>query len=165
MSENSDAIWLTQDAYDKLAEELRSLKDEGRPAVSNKIASARSEGDLSENGGYHAAREEQGQMEARIRQLEEMLRRAKVGEAAPTGEVAPGSRVTIAYDGDLDDTDTFILGSREMLGVADIDVQVFSPQSPLGEAVLGTREGDEVSYVAPNGKTIAVTIVKVEAHR
>lgn len=104
-------------------------------------------------------------MEARIRQLEEMLRRAKVGEAAPTGEVAPGSRVTIAYDGDLDDTDTFILGSREMLGVADIDVQVFSPQSPLGEAVLGCREGDEVSYVAPNGKTIAVTIVTVEAHR
>ena len=165
MSENSDAIWLTQDAYDKLAEELQSLKTEGRPVVTNKIASARAEGDLSENGGYHAAREEQGQMEARIRQLEEMLRRAKVGEAPTTGEVAPGSRVTIAYDGDVDDTDTFILGSREMLGLGvDIDVQVFSPQSPLGEAVLGAREGDKVSYEAPNGNTIAVTIVKVEAH-
>ena len=78
--------------------------------------------------------------------------------------VAPGSRVTVAYDGDADDTDTFILGSREMLGLdVDIDVQVFSPQSPLGDAVLGSREGDAVSYRAPNGSTIAVTVVKVEA--
>lgn len=166
MPENpTDAIWLTQDAYDKLASELDQLKTEGRPAVSAKIADARSEGDLSENGGYHAAREEQGQMEARIRQLEDMLRRAQVGEAAPKGEVAPGSRVTIAFDGDLDDTDTFVLGSREMLGLDDsLDVQVYSPQSPLGAAVIGAHEGDEVSYVAPNGKTISVTVVSVDSH-
>lgn len=165
MPENTDAIWLTQDAYDKLADELESLKTEGRPAVTDKIASARAEGDLSENGGYHAAREEQGQMEARIRQLEDMLRRAKVGVAPASGKVAPGSRVTVAYDGDPDDTDTFILGSREMLGLdVDIDVQVFSPQSPLGDAVLGASEGDAVSYRAPNGRTIGVTVVKVEAH-
>ncbi|MDA8440261.1 MAG: transcription elongation factor GreA [Propionibacterium sp.] len=165
MPENTDAIWLTQDAHDKLADELESLKTEGRPAVTDKIASARAEGDLSENGGYHAAREEQGQMEARIRQLEDMLRRAKVGKAPASGKVAPGSRVTVAYDGDLDDTDTFILGSREMLGLdVDIEVDVFSPQSPLGDAVLGAGEGDAVTYRAPNGRTIAVTVVKVEAH-
>lgn len=124
MSENtSDAVWLTEDAHNKLVAELESLKTEGRATVTNKIAAARSEGDLSENGGYHAAREEQGQMEARIRQLEDMLRRAEVGEAAPHGEVGPGSKVTIAFDGDLDDTDTFLLGSREMLGLdADVDV-------------------------------------------
>lgn len=164
MSENpTDTIWLTQDAYDKLSAELDELKTEGRPAIANKIAEARSEGDLSENGGYHAAREEQGQMEARIRQLEDMLRRAQVGEAAPSGEVAPGTKVTVAYDGDPDDTDTFVLGSREMLGLDDsLDVQVFSPQSPLGSALIGLKEGDATSYVAPNGKTINVTVVTVE---
>lgn len=164
MSENpTDTIWLTQDAYDKLAAELDELKTEGRPAIANKIAEARSEGDLSENGGYHAAREEQGQMEARIRQLEDMLRRAQVGEATPSGEVAPGNKVTVAYDGDPDDTDTFVLGSREMLGLDDsLDVQVFSPQSPLGAALIGHKEGDSTSYVAPNGSTINVTVLKVE---
>lgn len=165
MSENtSSTIWLTQDAHDKLVAELESLKTEGRVAVARKIAAARSEGDLSENGGYHAAREEQGQMEARIRQLEAMLHNAKVGEApSDAGQVAPGSIVTIAYDGDPDDTDTFLLGSREMLGLnPDITVQIFSPQSPLGAAVLGKSEGDETSYVAPTGKTIQVSVVKIE---
>lgn len=156
-------VWLTREAYDKLAEELEHLKSEGRPAVTAKIAAARSEGDLSENGGYHAAREEQGQMEGRILQLEAMLREAKVGEApADPNAVGVGTLVTIAYDGDPDDTDKFLLGSREMLGLdEDINTQVFSPQSPLGKAVLGSRKGDEVSYEAPNGKTIHVTITEV----
>ena len=118
MSETStDVIWLTQEAHDKLEAELNDLKTVGRPEVSARIAAAREEGDLSENGGYHAAREEQGQMESRIRQLEDLLRRAQVGE--PEGahdEVAPGKVVTVAYDGDADDTETFLLGSREILG-------------------------------------------------
>src|SRR5215213_851163 len=111
MSENSSqAIWLTQEAYDKLRNELDHLSGPGRAAMAQKIAQAREEGDLRENGGYHAARDEQGQQEARIRQLSDMLGRAQVGEApAAAGEVAPGTRVTIAFDGDVSDTDTFVL--------------------------------------------------------
>src|SRR5829696_2736908 len=113
MSENAtQTVWLTQEAYDKLLHELDQLTGPGRAEVTAKIAAAREEGDLRENGGYHAAREEQGQQEARIRQLTDMLRRAQVGEApAAAGEVAPGTRVTIAFDGDVSDTDTFVLGS------------------------------------------------------
>lgn len=164
MAENAtDTIWLTQEAFDKLSEELAYLKGDGRTEVTTKIAQARDEGDLSENGGYHAAREEQGQMEARITQLEDMLRRAQVGEPPKTGEAAPGTQVTVAYFGDEDDTDTFLLGSREVMGLDDsVDIQVFSPQSPLGAAVLGKKVGESSSYEAPNGKTIEITVVKVE---
>lgn len=165
MSETTDdVVWLTQDAYDKLEAELTQLKTEGRPEVSARIAAAREEGDLSENGGYHAAREEQGQMEARIAQLESLLRRAQVGESVGAAdEVAPGKLITIAFDGDEDDTDTFLLGSREVLGVDDsVEYAVYSPQAPLGAAVNGAKVGDDVSYEAPNGKTIHVTILKVD---
>jgi transcription elongation factor GreA len=169
MSENAtETVWLTQEAYDKLQSELDQLSGPGRAEIVSKIAAARDEGDLRENGGYHAAREIQGQQEARIRQLIDMLRRAKVGEPdAAVDEVAPGSRVTVAFDGDEADTDTFVLGSRELLGL-DAGVEtanVYSPQSPLGAAILGRRLGDAVSYVAPNGRSIKVTIVKVEPFR
>ena len=165
MSETTQAIWLTQEAYDKLRVELEQLSGPGRAEVTAKIAAARDEGDLKENGGYHAAREEQGKQEARIRQLTDMLRRAEVGDAPTnTDEVAPGTQVTIAFDGDESDTDTFVLGSRELLGLDDsVDAtNVYSPQSPLGAAIMGKKKGDAVSYVAPNGKSINVTIVKVE---
>ncbi len=168
MSETEQqVIWLTQEAYQKLSDELDHLSGPGRAEVTAKIAQARDEGDLRENGGYHAAREEQGQQEARIRQLADMLRRAQVGEApANADEVAPGTQVTIAFDGDETDTDTFVLGSRELLGLdASVDVNVYSPQSPLGAAILGKKKGDAVSYVAPNGKSIDVTVVTVEAYR
>ena len=159
-----ETIWLTQEAYDAASAELELLKGEGRATVTAKIARARDEGDLKENGGYHAAREEQGQMEARILQLEHMLRRAMVGEALATDEAAPGQQITVAYFGDEDDTDTFLLGSREVMGLDDsVDINVFSPQSPLGAAVLGKKVGESSSYVAPNGKTIDITIAKVEA--
>ena len=163
VDEHLTTTWLTQDAYDKLAAELEYLKSEGRATVSAKIARAREEGDLSENGGYHAAREEQGQQEARIRQLTAILESAHVGEP-PTaaGAVVPGTLVTIYYDGDEDDDDTFLLGSREVMGLDDsVDIEVYSPQSPLGAAVLGAAPGDSVSYAAPNGKTIEVTVVSV----
>ena len=166
MSQNSSqAIWLTQEAYDKLKIELDHLSGPGRAAIAQKIAQARAEGDLSENGGYHAARDEQGHQEARIRQLTDMLNRAQVGPApATSGEVAPGTRITVAFDGDESDTDTFVLGSRELLGLDEnIDAtNVYSPQSPLGAAILGKKEGDATSYVAPNGRSINVTVVKVE---
>jgi transcription elongation factor GreA len=156
--------WLTQEAFDRLTAELNYLKSEGRQKVTAKIAQAREEGDLSENGGYHAAREEQGHQEARIRQLTAMLENAEVGEpAADSDEVVPGLSVTIYYDDDPDDTDTFLLGSRELVGLDDsVDVEVFSPQSPLGAALLGHRVGDTVSYTAPTGKPIEVTILEVK---
>lgn len=167
MSENTEqVVWLTPEARDKLTEELEYLKGEGRQVVSARIASAREEGDLKENGGYHAAREEQGQQELRIRQLEDMLRKAQVGEApAGGGKVSPGSQVTVAFDGDQSDTDTFVLGSRELLGLDErMDVNVYSPQSPLGTAILGKRKGDDASYQTPNGKSVNVTIMAIEAY-
>lgn len=166
MTELQSIVWLTQDAYDKLAAELEYLKGEGRAAVAAKIGQARSEGDLSENGGYHAAREEQAHQEARIRQLEAMLRDAQIGEpAGQTGLVTPGMEVTICYDDDPDDTDTFVLGSRELLALTEGDtVEVYSPQSPLGAAVLGKKVGDNVSYTGPTGRTFDVRILDIKPH-
>ncbi|MGL4832740.1 MAG: transcription elongation factor GreA [Propionibacteriaceae bacterium] len=156
----NDQIWLTQEAFDKLQSEYDYLTTTGRAAVTAKIAAAREEGDLSENGGYHAAREEQGQMEARIVILKDKLERAQVGESVASDVVVAGNIVTIAFDGDLDDTETFLLGSREVLALDEsVEVQVYSPQSPIGAAVLGHKKGDAVSYQAPTGKSINITIV------
>lgn len=167
VEEQIETIWLTQEAYDAAHAELEHLKGEGRAEVTAKIARARDEGDLSENAGYHAARDEQGQQELRIRQLETMLSNAQVGEA-PEGasdEVSPGCQVTIAYDDDPDDTDTFLLGSRELMALDDsTDIEVFSPQSPLGAAITGAKVGDKVTYEAPNGSPIEVTILKVQPY-
>lgn len=164
MSEQQiQTVWLTQEAFDKLAAELEYLKGEGRTLVSRKIAQARDEGDLSENGGYHAAREEQGQQEARIRQLEAMLREAHIGEPDEDSQVvSPGMVVTICYDDDPDDTDTFLLGSRELMGVTDTEVEVFSPQSPLGAAVVGKHRNEKASYEGPTGATFEVTVLDFE---
>ena len=166
MSQNAQqAIWLTQDAYDKLKSELDQLSGPGRAEVAAKIAAAREEGDLRENGGYHAAREEQGQQKARIRQLTDMLRRAEIGEPSASADVvAPGVQVTIAFFGDESDTDTFVLGSRELLGLDDAvdSTNVYSPQSPLGAAILGKKKGDSASYEAPNGKAIEVTVIDLQ---
>ena len=164
MTENP-ITWLTQEAFDRLTAELAHLKTEGRTAVSAKIARAREEGDLSENGGYHAAREEQGHQEARIRQLTAMLEHAQVGEApAGSEEVVPGVEVTIYHDDDPDDTDSFLLGSRELMNLDDsVELEVFSPQSPRGAAILGRKVGETVSYTAPTGRPIEVTIVEVRA--
>ncbi len=155
-SSEQEVVWLTQEAYDKLQAELENLRGPVRTEVIARISASRDEGDLKENGGYHAAREEQGKVEARIKQLEDMLRRAEVGQTpADNGVVEPGMKVTYRFVGD-DATDTFLLGAREM---ADDDTQVFSPQSPLGAAVNGAKKGDKVSYDAPNGKTLEVEVV------
>jgi transcription elongation factor GreA len=162
---STDEIWLTPDAHAKLREEYQYLIGDGREAVTNKIAFAREEGDLSENAGYHAAREEQGQQELRIRQLKAILDKAKVGtaQAGASNTVRPGMKVTVAFDGDPDDTDTFLLGSREMLGLDDsVEMAVYSPQSPLGSAIIDQKIGSAVSYVAPTGRTINVTIVEAK---
>ncbi len=153
--------WLTQDAYDRLAAELEYLKTEGRAAIADKIDSARSEGDLRENGGYHAAREEQAKQEARIAQLTNLLREAKIGEAPPDdGVIEPGMVVKAVIAGTRK---TFLLGSRE--GAADVEIEVFSEKSPLGAALNGRRAGETVSYRAPNGKTFSVEILEVTPFR
>ncbi|WP_395696307.1 transcription elongation factor GreA [Nocardioides sp.] len=157
-STEQGTIWLTQDAYDKLAAELDHLKGPGRQEVVARISAARDEGDLKENGGYHAAREEQGKLEGRIRQLEDMLARAEVGETPQNdGVVEPGMVVTYKFVGDDDDeAETFLLGARE---IEPEGLTVYSPQSPLGSAINGRTKGDTVTYEAPNGKQLEVVIV------
>ncbi len=161
MSE-AQVAWLTQEAHDRLKHELDELVA-NRPVIAAKINNAREEGDLRENGGYHAAREEQGQLEARIRQLQELLRVAKVGETpTDSGTVAPGMVVTVRYEGE-DETETFLLGSREEGTHGDLEA--YSPNSPLGKAIIGAAEGEDRRYELPNGGSMTVTIVQVEPFR
>lgn len=152
--------WLTQEAADRLTAELTHLETVGRSDVIRKIEAARAEGDLKENGGYHAAREEQGKMEARIRQLKALLENAEIGApvGSDDGQVGPGMKVTVSI---LGKEMTFLLGSRE---IATGDLDVYSEKSPLGAAVLGAQIGDERSYTAPNGKTISVKVMAAEIY-
>ncbi|WP_026928947.1 transcription elongation factor GreA [Glycomyces tenuis] len=158
-TDSNQGTWLTQEAYDRLKGELDELIA-NRPAMAAEINARREEGDLRENGGYHAAKEEQGKQEGRIRQLEDLLRGAKVGEVKASDEIQIGTVVTIAFDGDPDDTEKFLLGSREI--GATTDLTVYSPDSALGAAILGHKEGDTVSYKAPNGAELSVKIVGTE---
>ena len=159
---DASAVWLTQADYDRLRGELDQLSGPGRDEIVSKIETARAEGDLKENGGYHAAKDEQGKLEARIRQLTQLLRTAQVGEAPDTGgRAAAGMVITVRFEGD-EDTEKFLLGSREGSG-GGLD-QVYSPQSPLGQAITGHVAGDTVSYSTPNGSTVRVELVAVEPY-
>ncbi|MFD5600993.1 transcription elongation factor GreA [Leucobacter sp. NPDC058333] len=152
--------WLTQEAYDRLNGELEQLSVAGRKEIAARIEAARDEGDLKENGGYHAAKDEQGKMEARIRDLEELLKHVVVGEAPEaSGVVEVGTVVTANIFGD---DERFLLGNRELANGSDLDV--YSAESPLGAAILGRKVGDEVSYTAPTGKEIAVKIIAVDTY-
>ncbi len=154
---DTQVTWLTQEAYSRLKQELDELI-ENRPVIAQKINTSREEGDLKENGGYHAAREEQGQQEARIRHLQELLRGAKVGETpAANGIASPGMLLTVRYAGD-DEDETFLLATREEGGEG--EVEVYSPESPLGRALLGAKEGETREYELPNGKTQKVALTK-----
>lgn len=153
---DDNVTWLTQEAYDRLKSELDHLSGPGRIEIAEKIEAAREEGDLKENGGYHAAKEEQGKMEARIFQLTELLRTAKVGgEIHTEGVVSPGMTITVKFAGD-DEEITFLLASREESGAP---IDVYSPRSPLGSAINGKRVGEKVEYELPNGKTLGVEII------
>jgi len=153
----TQVTWLTQDAYNRLKQELDELI-ENRQVIAAKINASREEGDLKENGGYHAAREEQGQAEARIRHLQELLRSAKVGEApANDGLAEPGKILTVRYEGD-EEKENFLLATREE--GAEGDLEVYSPDSPLGRALLGAKEGETREYELPNGTTQKVTLLK-----
>src|SRR5699024_6092446 len=160
MSSQPNGAWLTQDAYDRLAKELEELEGPGRSEIAETVALARDEGDLKENGGYHAAREEQGQMEARIADLQRLLKNAVVGEAPKDdGVVQRGMVVVIELAGK---ERTFLLGNRE---IADNnDLEVYSTQSPLGSAIHGSKVGDTVDYTAPNGKSFPISIVKAKPY-
>ncbi len=163
----SDSILLTQDAYDRLKSELEQLILVERHEIAKRIQEAREEGDLKENGGYHAAKEEQGKLEARINRLEEMLANATVGQAdASDGVVKQGLLVVCEINGKPNE---FFLGSHEIFEgtkyeqeIEEGDFSVYSPDSPIGQAIEGKRVGEKVSYSAPNGKEISVEIKQVK---
>jgi transcription elongation factor GreA len=146
--------WLTQEAYDKLVKELAHLEGPYRSEIVERIAAARDEGDLKENGGYHAAREEQAKNEGRILELREKLKNATIGTPPDDGMVEQGMLVEVELAGK---PMQFLLGSREMAGST--TVNVFSPTSPLGAAVNGKHAGDHVSYQTPTGKSVEVKIL------
>ena len=164
MTETPQTTWLTQEAFDRLAAELEERQTVRRTEITRRIAAAREEGDLRENGGYHAAKDEQGKNEARIRQLRHMLDHAEVG-APPTeeGQAAHGMIVTVEVVGSSRQI-RFLLGSREEAAHAPADLQVVSPTSPMGAAVDGSRIGDEASYTTPAGKDLTVRITAVEPY-
>ncbi len=159
MADTTAETWLTQEAFDRLTSELETLSGRGRAEIAHKIELAREEGDLKENGGYHAAKEEQGKIEARIRQLTALLRTANVGNPPDDGVVEPGMLVTAKIAGEQSE---FLIGSREIAG--DSDLVVYSEKSPLGMAIMGHKEGDSVSYTAPNGKEISVELLAVKTY-
>ena len=154
---SEEPTWLTQEAFDRLAAELEHLLTFGRTDIAKRIGEARAEGDLKENGGYHAAKEEQGKIEARIYRLERILESAVVGEPpASHGVVEQGMMITVELNGS---ETKFLLGSAEIAGD---DITVYSPSSPIGNAILGKKVGETASYKTPMGKEITVKVLKVE---
>ena len=160
-SNQTEPTKLTQATHERLEAELEDLTTRGRVEIAQQIEAARALGDLSENGDYHAAKDAQGKMESRIRQLQAMLKSVEIVDESGSddGSISLGSIVTIRYDGDdEDDTQTFFVGSiEEKQG----DLQVISPSSPLGQVLVGKSAGDEVEYQAPGGM-LKVHIVKTE---
>ena len=150
---------LSRAAFDRLQAEFFDLTTRGRIAVAQKIESARLMGDLSENGDYHAAKDEQGQMEGRIRQLEFIIETAEIIEGGDEGIVSAGSIVTIVYEGDDDSmAERYLIGHMEEK-VGELDVM--SPESPLGSALIGASADTWVEYEAPTGK-LRVLVITVE---
>ena len=151
---------LSPEAHDRLASELQDLTTRGRIDIADKIEQARLLGDLSENGDYHAAKEEQGKMEGRIMHLGRMIENAVIVEAEVGGDsVMAGAIVTIVFDGDDEaDAERYLVGSIEEQ--AD-DVTVVSPGSPMGAALLGAAVGDEVEYEAPTGAVLKVKVLAI----
>lgn len=163
MANETEFEWLTQEQFDDLTAELEQLKA-NRPVIAAEINERREEGDLKENAGYHAAREQQGIEEARIRAIEAQLEFARVGETPTERDVALIGAVVHAYfNGDESTGEAFLIGSRST-GSGKEDLEIYSPDSPLGEAILGARVGETREYPAPNGKTVSVTVTKAEPY-
>jgi transcription elongation factor GreA len=152
-------MWLSQEAYDRLKAELENAINIERPDITRRIQDAREEGDLKENGGYHAAKEAQNLNEARIARLTQILAEAVVGEAPPAGDtVVQGMVVKAELDGSK--RLEFLLGSSEM--AENTDLTVYSPESPIGVAITGAKIGETVEYTAPTGKKITVKIIAIK---
>lgn len=155
-----DAHHLSQAAHDRLSAELQELTTRGRIEIADKIEAARKLGDLSENGDYHAAKEEQAKLEGRIVHLTRILTNAEIIDAdnGSNGDfgVMLGSVVTVLYDGD-DEPERFLVGVIEE---RQDDVVVVSPGSPMGEALLGAAKGDAVEFDSPGGRQ-KVTVMEV----
>lgn len=158
----ADVLWLTQDAHDTLSDELAEREGPRRKDIVRRIEAAREEGDLKENGGYHAAKDEQGKNEARVVQLKSLLDSAQIGAPeSEEDEVAHGKVVTVLFPA-MDMEETFLLASREEATHATIEV--YSPNSPLGGALNGRKVGDSVRYELPNGKTMEARILAVSQY-
>ena len=159
---SATSTWLTEEAHDRLVTSLATMKGATRAGIVAKIEAARDEGDLKENGGYHAAKEEQGKLEARIRQLTALLRDVRVA-AVPAGDVVQeGCVVGVDYgDGDVE---RFLFANRENAtdeGGRIGELDVYSPESPLGQAITGRRAGDVVVF---GPRSISVTVVSLEPY-
>lgn len=154
----SNPMWLSQEAYDRLKAELENAINVERPDITRRIQDAREEGDLKENGGYHAAKEAQNLNEARIARLTQILAEAVVGEAPPAGDtVVQGMVVTVELNGKKTE---FLLGSSEM--AENTDLTVYSPDSPIGIAITGAKVNETVEYTAPTGKKISLKILAIK---
>ena len=155
--------YITPEMKAKLEAELQQLID-NRPVIAAEINERREEGDLKENAGYDAAREQQGQEEARIRYLEDLLQRATVGEIPQESGVAlVGTVVHVYYDGDEDDTETFLIGTRGA-DSSNPNLETYSTDSPLGKALVGAKEGETRTYASPSGDEVSVTVIKAEPY-
>jgi transcription elongation factor GreA len=150
---------LSKEAFDRLKAEFDDLTSRGRIEIARKIEAARELGDLSENGDYHAAKEEQGKMEGRIAHLSSLIENAEIVDAdcGPDGTVQAGCIVSIRYEGD-DEIEKYLIGSIEERRD---DVTIMSAGSPLGQAVIGSKVGDTVTFDAPTGP-LNVTVVDAE---
>ena len=149
---------ISREAYDRLKAEFDDLSTRGKIDIAQRIEAARELGDLSENGDYHAAKEEQGKMDGRMRQILGILDDAEVLDSVDTSSVSPGSVVTLRYEGESD-TETYLLGSIEERRDG---LDVMSPASPLGKALLGHKAGESVEFKAPRG-VLRVEIVAITA--
>lgn len=154
----ADTHHLSRAAFERLQQEHDDLTTRGRVEIARKIEAARELGDLSENGDYHAAKEEQGKMEGRIRHLEALIKNAEIVEGGGSDAVRAGSIVEIQYEGDVD-SERYLIGSIEE---RHDDLEVISPGSPLGQALIGHRVGDVVDYETPSSRVLKVEIVGLE---
>jgi transcription elongation factor GreA len=147
---------LTQTAFDRLREELTHLEGDARSQIIQDIATARAHGDLSENAEYHAAKDQQGMQEARVRQIKEMLENAEIIHAKDDGVIKPGKLVTLRYEDE--EPETYLLGLREERGGGH---DILTPESPIGQALVGHLAGETIVAKVPAGD-LKIEIVAVE---
>ena len=157
MTEETKKVPLTQNAFERLQEELAFLEGDDRQRIIRDIATARAHGDLSENAEYHAAKDEQGQKEARIRQIRQMLENADIISADDDDVAKPGKLVTIRHEGE--EPETYLLGLREERGG---DYDILTPDSPLGRALVGHAPGETVTAKVPSGE-LKIELIEVRS--